>query len=133
MVWMIDDAGTLLGSVKDDEKLIFYEYPEDILPVLKGYEERIRLLETIIKSETGNNEELERLWTQSKELIRKLHSDNLKLQNQECECDVNYWKGIEHAYEKLVHKLHEKNINLERQNQALMDELSTYIDDDEEE
>ena len=122
--WIVDDAGTLMNT---EPKAEYYDdLPFDIVNVLNDYETKVCLLEELTDSQANTIASLREHMDKMALNISKLQDDNNKLQSRECECDTNYWRGIESAYEKLVHKLYERNVDLERQNQVLVDRLCMF-------
>ncbi len=80
---------------------------EDIKDILiNSQKEKIKSLE---KEIDHLHKELKK-----KRLIEEDHAKMLK------ESNINYWKGIEETYEKLVQKLMKKNNDLNRENELLI-------------
>lgn len=86
--------------------------------------------DTLINSQSRKIKELEQIFHAQEETIFELKHENEEYRKKVVESDVNYWQGVEKTYEKVLHELYEKNINLERQNQALIDKLCEYEDEE---
>ena len=120
--WMVDDAGTLL----DKEERKYYDYPDELLSVLNNYEHGKRLDQEVITSLRNKAKRYESLFKVQDKRIEELKYANQELKLKDCECNSMHWKGVERAYEKILKRLYERNVNLERQNQVLIDRLMDY-------
>ena len=112
--WMVDDAGTLL----DTEEPKYYDYPDEIVHVLNNYEHGKHLDQEVITSLRNKTKRYEKLLKVQNETIEELKYENLEL------------KSKASTKEKMLKELYERNVNLERQNQALIDKLCEYEDEE---
>lgn len=120
--WMVDDAGTLLNT----EERKYYDYPDEIVPVLNQYEHARLLDREVITGLRRKVKNYEKVYNTQLEVIQELKDENQELKLKDCECNSMHWKGVERAYEKILKRLYERNITLERQNQVLIDRLMEY-------
>ena len=120
----------LNGVISDIDELKDYASLEKIVEFLNIYESKCRIKDTLIKSQSRKIKELEQIFHSQEDTILELKHENEEYRKKVVESDVNYWHGVEKTYEKIFHELYEKNINLERQNQALIDKLCEYEDEE---
>ena len=122
--WMVDDAGTLLNI----EERKYYDYPAEIVLVLNPDEHAQLLDREVITGLRRKVKNYEKVYNTQLEVIQELKDENQELKLKDCECNSMHWKGVERAYEKILKRLYERNITLERQNQVLIDRLMDYED-----
>ena len=117
------------GIINDDENNII---PIDnAVSLLNQYHTGQELQEQLIQAYETKIHSMEHNLETATKTIKELQQINKEYETERICCDINYWKGIEKAQEKLLDQYLERIIRLEQENSLLLYEIVEETEEEE--